>query len=242
MQDAEQEEEMKENKDPVNNLVPKIEEAEILPSKIGEIPESAPIRLGNYYVYEVNFEKAGWRIIVLPVPWEKAFNFEPGSIYYKGLFTLGRVADVTWVHVGWLYSTRAQTTVPVFYVISSDWHARNYLSVKSLSEKGYNNPEDFAKIIIALDKYQAHELATQLLETQRRLEVYKQKYERSIQDIDKLADDRAAEIVIDYMKMLEAVSKQLSSGTGLLELIKDYLVWILLAVLTGFLFIWLFMA
>ena len=220
-------------------LKKKFEEIEIEEEELGEIVEYKPIRFGNFYVYEVLFEGIGWRALVLPTPWDKAFDFDVGDIFYKGWFTQGRFADVWMVHKGWIYSVRAGTTIPLFWVIMCDWHIRQGASPIKVAEEGYGTDKDFAQVVIKLDYYQSQELYHRLLETQRKLVIYKEKYEKELQDIDKLADDRAADIVKDTLKMLQAVERQLTGEFNLIEWLREN--WMLVLIFLGMLLLFYFM-
>lgn len=185
--------------------------------KSAEIPESRPLkplRFGSFYVYEVPIRfgrRISWRVFILPAPWEKVFKFYQTDVYHKGWYVKARVADVWLVYIGHVFSPRAGETIPMFLVIVSDWHARNSISIEKLKESGLTDIKVFEGISKKLDAYHSHELFITLREVFRNYEIYRRKYEELSVDIDKLADERAADAFIDLTKAIEAVQRRLEA-------------------------------
>ena len=99
----------------------------------------------------------------------------------------------------------------MFLVIVSDWHARNSISIEKLKESGLTDIKVFEGISKKLDAYHSHELFITLREVFRNYEIYRRKYEELSVDIDKLADERAADAFIDLTKAIEAVQRRLEA-------------------------------
>ena len=214
---------LEEEKEKITNIMQEV----LKSTEISESRPIKPLRFGNFYVYEVPVKIAGritWRVFILPAPWEKVFKFYQTDVYHKGWYVKARVADVWLVYIGHIFSPRAGETIPMFLVVVSDWHARNSISIEKLKESGSTDSKVFEGISKKLDAYHSHELFITLREVFRNYEIYRRKYEELSVDIDKLADERAADVFIDLTKAIEAVQRRLESPQSMAVSVVKWLI------------------
>ena len=90
------------------------------------IPQDIP-QVGNHYVYDIKYEKVGWRRMILPVPFNVWFPWRTYNVSEKMYF--GDVPGCSSVEVlhFHVFSLRARAYIPLYESIYSPWVVKQHI-------------------------------------------------------------------------------------------------------------------
>lgn len=179
-----------------------------------EIPDIKPIKYGRFYVYDVDFEEVGNRILVMPAPWDRTFKFIRSEVFRGGLFVNALGAKCWLRHIGWAFSPRAGRIVPIFFVMMSDWYVANNVTVREFYEEKVINRQYLKELVAKIDYYFSQELLHKYLEAERNVKSYKEQLENMEKNVDEIAEDRAALLTQRYLRSQRAIGRLLEEKEG----------------------------
>lgn len=168
-----------------------------------EHPE--PLKIGNYYVYDVEFENTR-RYLILPVTWAEAFKFEKGQVSEKEWFGEAQVADIWKLRIGAAYNFRIGGKAGVYQLTMSSWFVQE--KIDPLIEKGLLTPEDYDMILDGIDKYQSMELFYRLVDSERQRITYRARLEARESSTTEIAEEMAADAVNAFLRAFIATMQQ----------------------------------
>lgn len=197
--------------------------------------EFKPVRFGELYVFDLFIDGLPNRLVISPLPKDKAFVYKNREVAAKGWFARAKTARAVMELVGVAEHALSERRVGVYLLLMSDGMVEHGVSPRDLADS--ITEADLSRKVEEYDPYLTLKVKLKLDDTKQSLEKYEDRRYRDDEDYHDTGERYFRDAAVAFTEAFQAaftVYQRLTKGRmGWLpdwDTVKRYLPWILFMV------------